>query len=303
MTTSTAGKLRQPRAADVAVLILLGTLWGSTFLAIKLAVFDTGPVLLVFLRVVAAFIALAAYMMVKGATLPTERRDWYILFLMSILNSVVPLVLINWANLHITSGVAALIMGIGPLFTLFVTHITTSDDRFSMNKLAGMVIGLGGLAVIVGSEAMAGFTASLLGDAAMFGAISCYVIATSFVRKIRTTRKEGIATINMAMAAVMLLPVVLIIDTPPLASLSLTVWLSILYLGVIVTGAGYLLRYHLVLSVGQNYMAMASYVMPVVGVLLGALFLGEPLSPKIIIALVLVLAGFAVARSGSRSSE
>jgi drug/metabolite transporter (DMT)-like permease len=215
---------------------------------------------------------------------------------MSILNTVVPFFLINWANLHIDSGVAALIMGIGPLLTLFVTHLTTHDDRFTLNKLLGILTGLTGLVIIIGTEALSGFSQSLLGDLAMLGTIFCYVASTSLVRKLRETPKEAIATVNMGLSAIALTPVVFLFETPSLENLSVTGALAILYLGACVTGIGYLMRYHLVLTVGQNYMAMGSYVMPVVGVTMGAVFLGEPLSVKILLALALVLAGFAVAR-------
>jgi len=278
------------------IVILLGALWGSAFLAVKLAIFETGPPLLAFLRVITALVPLALYMVWRGVPLPSGRHDWLLIVIMSLLNSVIPFMLINWAHLHIPSSVAALIMGVGPLLTLFVTHVSTSDDRFSLNKLFGMLIGMSGLVVIIGGEALQGLSVSLLGNLAMLGTITCYVVATSFVRKIRTTAKEGIATLNMAISAAILLPVVLWSETPPIGELSATAVAAILYLGALVTGIGYLLRYHVVLTVGQSYMSMASYVMPIVGVVLGAVFLSEPLSASVVLALGLVLFGFTVAR-------
>jgi drug/metabolite transporter (DMT)-like permease len=288
--------LRKPKLQDMALVFLLGSLWGSSFLAIKLSVFEVGPLLLGYLRVFCALVPLAAYMAWRGVRLPVNRHDWKLLCVMSILNTVVPFFLINWANLHIDSGVAALIMGIGPLLTLFVTHLTTHDDRFTLNKLLGILTGLTGLVIIIGTEALSGFSQSLLGDLAMLGTIFCYVVSTSLVRKLRETPKEAIATVNMGLSAIALTPVVFLFETPSLENLSVTGALAILYLGACVTGIGYLMRYHLVLTVGQNYMAMGSYVMPVVGVGMGAVFLGEPVSVKILLALALVLAGFAVAR-------
>ena len=299
MTIAVAnGQIRKPTLSDALLLVLMGFVWGSAFLAIKIAVFETGPVLLVFLRILTALAPLWIYMAWRGASFPDNRYDWVLLVAMSLLNTVIPFFLLSWAGLHISSGVMALIMGLGPLLSLVVSHVSTHDDRFSMSKLLGMLIGLAGLALIIGGDALGGVTANLLGDLAVVVAITCYAVASAMVRKVRSTSKEAMATVNMIVSAAVLAPIVLLVETPALGSLSTGAVISILYLGVVTTGIGYLLRFHLVLTVGQTYMSMASYIMPVVGVGLGTVFLAEPLSANIVAALALVLASFAVARVG-----
>ena len=299
MTIAVAnGQIRKPTLSDALLLVLMGFVWGSAFLAIKIAVFETGPVLLVFLRILTALAPLWIYMVWRGASFPDNRYDWVLLVAMSLLNTVIPFFLLSWAGLHISSGVMALIMGLGPLLSLVVSHVSTHDDRFSMSKLLGMLIGLAGLALIIGGDALGGVTANLLGDLAVVVAITCYAVASAMVRKVRSTSKEAMATVNMIVSAAVLAPIVLLVETPALGSLSTGAVISILYLGVVTTGIGYLLRFHLVLTVGQTYMSMASYIMPVVGVGLGTVFLAEPLSANIVAALALVLASFAVARVG-----
>lgn len=292
------GQIRKPTLGDALLLLLLGFVWGSAFLPIKIAVFETGTVLLVFLRILTALVPLWIYMVWRGAAFPDNRYDWVLLVVMSLLNTVIPFFLLSWAGLHISSGVMALIMGLGPLLSLVVSHISTHDDRFSITKLMGMLIGFAGLVLIIGGDAVEGVTADLLGDLAVVGAITCYAVASAMVRKVRTTSKEAMATVNMMVSAAVLAPIVFLTETPDIASLSAGTVIAILYLGVVTTGIGYLLRFHLVLTVGQTYMSMASYIMPIVGVGLGTIFLDEPLSADIIAALCLVLAGFAVARLG-----
>ena len=299
MTIAVAnGQIRKPTLSDALLLVLMGFVWGSAFLAIKIAVFETGPVLLVFLRILTALVPLWIYMVWRGASFPDNRYDWVLLAIMSLLNTVIPFFLLSWAGLHISSGVMALIMGLGPLLSLVVSHISTHDDRFSMSKLLGMLIGLAGLVLIIGGDALSGVTANLLGDLAVVVAITCYAVASAMVRKVRSTSKEAMATVNMIVSAAVLAPIVFLVETPALGSLNTGAVISILYLGVVTTGIGYLLRFHLVLTVGQTYMSMASYIMPVVGVGLGTVFLAEPLSANIVAALCLVLASFAVARVG-----
>jgi len=299
MTLAVAnGQIRKPTLGDAFLLVLMGFVWGSAFLPIKVAVFETGTVLLVFLRILTALVPLWIYMVWRGASFPDNRFDWLLLIAMSLLNTVIPFFLLSWAGLHISSGVMALIMGLGPLLSLMVSHVSTHDDRFSMSKLAGMLIGFAGLVLIIGGDALGGVTANLLGDLAVVGTITCYAVASAMVRKVRNTAKEAMATVNMIVSAAVLAPIVFLIETPDITSLSAGAVISILYLGVVTTGIGYLLRFHLVLTVGQTYMSMASYIMPIVGVGLGTIFLNEPLSADIVVALCLILAGFAVARLG-----
>ena len=290
------GQLRQPTFADMILLVLIGCVWGSSFLPIKVAVFETGPTLLVFLRVIAALVPLCLYMAWRRIPYPNTRFDWGVIFIMSLLNTIIPFFFLSWAGLHVDSGVMALIMGIGPLLALFVSHYTTHDDKLTGRKFAGMLIGLCGLLVIVGQDALAGVTENLLGDLAVLAAIICYVLSTALVRKIRSTAKEAMATGNMLISAVILAPIIVVMENPPISGLSLDSLLAIAYLGIVTTGVGYVLRFHMVITVGQSYTSMASYIMPVVGVILGVLFLGEPLTISLVVALALVLAGFAAAR-------
>ena len=297
MTDITAnGQLRQPTLSDFMLLVLIGSVWGSSFLPIKVAVYETGPMLLVFLRVVAALVPLCLYMAWRRIPYPNTRFDWGVIFIMSLLNTVVPFFLLSWAGLHVDSGVMALIMGLGPLLALFVSHYTTHDDKLSGRKFAGMLIGLCGLVVIVGQDAIAGVTEDLLGDLAVLAAIICYVLSTALVRKVRSTAKEAMATGNMIISAVILAPIMLMMEHPPITNLSLDSILAIAYLGIVTTGVGYVLRFHMVMTVGQSFTSMASYIMPIVGVFLGVLFLGEPLTISLVAALALVLLGFAAAR-------
>lgn len=300
MTDTTARReLRKPNWGDAALLLLIGSVWGSSFLPLKVAIYETGPVMLVFLRSLAALPPLFMFMLWRGASLPGNRFDISVIFVMSLLNSVIPFLLLSWAGYHVSSGVMALIMGTGPLVTLLVTHFSTHDDRLNGWKLLGVLIGMAGLVVIIGPDAVGGLTQNLLGDLAVFGAITCYVCATAMVRKVRSTRIEGIAAANMLVSVLVLLPFVLLMPHPAVSAYSLTTVYAILYLGMVTTGVGYVLRYTMVVTVGQSFTSLASYIMPIVGVLLGVVFLDEHLSANIVLALGLVLAGFAIARRGA----
>lgn len=287
--------LRHPTLFDLLKIVLLGAIWGSAFLAIKLSVHETGPLWLVMIRVGVALLPIALFAWWRKDTLPPTLHDWAVIIAMSLLNTVGPFFLISWAELHIPAGVTSLIMGVGPLATMVAAHFTTPDDRFTGGKIIGMVLGFAGLALVVAPELSQGIGFDALAYAAVWTGMLCYVAAGTLIRFVRHTSVPMMTAVNMAVAVVALTPLLLLAHDP-LPQLSGTAMLAALYLGLVCTGFAYLLRANITLTVGQSYMSMASYFMPVSGVLLAWAVLGEPITWHILAALACVIAGFLVSR-------
>lgn len=277
---------------------LLGAIWGSAFLAIKLAVHETGPLWLVMIRVAIAFLPIALFAWWRGDGLPPTRHDWLVIAAMSLLNTVGPFYLISWAELHIPAGVTSLIMGVGPLATMVAAHFTTPDDRFTGAKIAGMVLGFAGLAIVVAPELSQGVGFDALAYAAVWAGMLCYVAAGTLIRFVRRTSVPMMTAVNMAVGVISLVPL-LLASGQGLPAMSGTATLAALYLGLVCTGLAYLLRANITLTVGQSYMSMASYFMPVTGVLLAWAVLGEPITWHIAAALACVIGGFLLSRRKS----
>ena len=290
--------LRHPTIADLLKIVLLGTIWGSAFLAIKLSVHETGPLWLVMIRVVVAFLPIALFAWWRKDPLPPTMHDWLVIVAMSLLNTVGPFFLISWAELHIPAGVTSLIMGVGPLATMVAAHFTTPDDRFTGGKIAGMFLGFAGLAFVVGPELTQGVGFDALAYAAVWTGMLCYVAAGTLIRFVRHTSVPMMTAVNMAVGIIALTPLVLL-ARDPLPHLSGTATLAALYLGLVCTGLAYLLRANITVTVGQSFMSMASYFMPVSGVLLAWAVLGEPITWHILAALACVIGGFLVSRRRS----
>ena len=288
-------QLRHPGLFDLFKIALLGAIWGSAFLAIKLSVHETGPLWLVMIRVAIAFLPIALFALWRGDRLPPDRREWLIIIAMSLLNTVGPFFLISWAELHIPAGVTSLIMGVGPLVTMVAAHFTTPDDRFTGAKTAGMLLGFAGLALVVGPEFAQGIGFDALAYAAVWAGMLCYVVAGTLIRFVRRTSVPMMTAVNMGVAVAALAPIMLLHGTG-LPAMSPVAAFAALYLGLVCTGLAYLLRAHITVTVGQTYMSMASYFMPVSGVLLAWAVLGEPLTWHIAAALACVLAGFLISR-------
>lgn len=294
-------QLRHPGLFDLFKIALLGAIWGSAFLAIKLSVHETGPLWLVMIRVAIAFLPIALFALWRGDRLPPDRREWLVIIAMSLLNTVGPFFLISWAELHIPAGVTSLIMGVGPLATMVAAHFTTPDDRFTGGKIVGMFLGFAGLTLVVGPELSQGIGFDALAYAAVWTGMLCYVAAGTLIRFVRRTSVPMMTAVNMAVGILVLTPLVLLAHDP-FPHMSGTAAIAALYLGLVCTGFAYLLRANITLTVGQSFMSMASYFMPVSGVLLAWAVLGEPITWHILAALACVIGGFLVSRRRSATA-
>lgn len=247
------------------------------------------------IRVAVAFLPIALFAWWRKDPLPPSLHDWLVIIAMSLLNTVGPFFLISWAELHIPAGITSLIMGVGPLATMVAAHFTTPDDRFTGGKITGMVLGFAGLAFVVGPELSQGIGFDALAYAAVWTGMLCYVAAGTLIRFVRRTSVPMMTAVNMGVGVLALLPLVLA-ARDPFPQMTGTAMLAALYLGLVCTGLAYLLRANITVTVGQSFMSMASYFMPVSGVLLAWAVLGEPITWHILAALACVIAGFLVSR-------
>ncbi|PLX36857.1 MAG: EamA/RhaT family transporter [Hyphomicrobiales bacterium] len=291
--------IRKPTALDIAYLIAITAIWASVFPAIKVAVPSLGPVWIATIRVFLGFLVLLPWTLWRGIILPEGAGQWGLVVLLALLNAVVPFFFISYAGLHISAGMIALLMGTGPFFALVLSHFTTDDERLNWLKLASVAFGFTGVAIIVGPSAFGEGHGSLLGHAAVLAGSLCYVISGVLIRRIRGIPPTRLSTLVLALSSLILLPIAFTLGQPDWGSVPNSAMQAVIYLGILPTGLGYLARYHLVRTVGYSFFALGLNLIPVFGVALGALLLGEAITVKVIAALVLVLTGLLFARMGA----
>lgn len=291
-----ADSIRKPTPIDVGHVILLGIFWGSAFPAIKVLVGTYSPMHVVMIRVFLGAAILLCWLVFRRIPLPRDPAIWSMLALMGALNSVLPFYLISWGEQYVDAGAASLLMGSGPLLALLISHATTHDDRLSAPKLIGVSLGFTGVLTVIGPTAAQGMGSAVLGQLAIFSANVCYVVAGAMIRRIGNIPLEAMAAGNMLCAAILFLPAVWIIGPPDFGPMTGSVLIAALWLGAVPTGIAYLMRFYLVKNIGQSFMSLAAYLIPVSGVAISSLMLREPLSWQIVTALFLIVSGFAVAR-------
>jgi len=279
------------------LLFVLSVLWGGSFFFVGVAVKALPPFTLVVLRVGLA--ALALHLVVRGAGLrmPTDGRTWAVFFGMGLLNNLIPFTLIVWGQSHIASGLASILNASTPLFTLVVAHLLTRDERLSGAKLAGVLVGFVGVAVIIGVDSLTGVGDDNLAQLAILGAALSYAFAGVFGRRFARMGVAPLvtATGQVSASTLMLLPLALLVDHPwSLTMPSVHVWAAVLGLALVSTALAYLIFFRILAVAGATNVMLVTLLIPVSAILLGALFLGERLATQDFAGMILIGAGLLV---------
>jgi len=284
-------------ALEWALLLILSILWGGSFFFVGVAVKVLPPFTLVVLRVGLAALALQLVLRARGLGMPRDGGSWGAFFGMGLLNNMIPFSLIVWGQSQIASGLASILNATTPLFTLVVAHLLTRDERLSGGKLTGILLGLAGVAVIIGPESLQGLGGDLLPQLAVLGAALSYACAGVFGRRFA---RMGIAPLQTAAgqvsaSTILLLPLALLVDKPwQLAVPGLSVWGAVLGLALVSTALAYIIYFRLLASAGATNLLLVTFLIPVSAILLGTAFLGERLASGDFVGMALIGLGLLV---------
>ncbi|HET7011870.1 MAG TPA: EamA family transporter [Anaerolineales bacterium] len=272
---------------------LLGLVWGSSFLWIKVAVAEVGPFTLVAWRLLFGLAALAAVVAVRRPAMPRDRRTLAALALLGITNTAVPFALISWGEQSIDSAVASILNGTVPLFTMVIAHLALHDDRMTLPRVVGLVTGFIGVVVLMSRDiGPQGIAHGVLGQAAVLAAAVFYAGSSVFARRnLRQVSPVVQAFLPLITADAFVWTGALMTESSNLVPQTGTTWVALAWLGVLGSCVAYLLYFGLLQSVGPTRATLVTYVFPVVGVALGVIFLGERLDLNLALGAALVVAG------------
>jgi drug/metabolite transporter (DMT)-like permease len=270
----------------------LSLIWGSSFLWIKIAVQEVGPMTLVAFRLLFGLLALLIAARVTRQRLQVSRRDLPFYAIVAVLNTALPFTLISWGETRIDSGIAAILNGTMPLFVLVLAHFWLQDERITWMRLAGLLAGFGGVGLIVGLGAAGVFEGNRLGQLAVLGGAMSYALANTYSRRyLRNRQPLAQATMTVLVADILLWASAAAFERPlTLPQLPIS-WVAMLWLGLLGTGIAYLLYFYLINTWGSTRSSLVTYAMPVIGVALGVSFLAEPLDARMMLGTLLVVAG------------
>ena len=279
---------------DWGLLVLLSLLWGGSFLCVGIAVQELPVLTIIALRVSLAALVLWGIALFCGHQLPRGRKTWQAFLALGLLNNVIPFGLIVLGQQTIGAGLAAILNATTPLWTVLVAALFLADERFSKQKLFGVLLGLVGVIVMVGPDSLAGISRNLGAQLAVLGATLSYAFASVFGRRFAAAKISPLHTAlgQVTASSFILMPLALMIDTPWASALpSQATIFAILGLAVLSTAGGYLLFFNILERAGATNVSLVTLLIPPSAIAMGMLFLEETLQGIHFIGLALIILG------------
>jgi drug/metabolite transporter (DMT)-like permease len=286
----------QMNGRDWAILGFLALIWGGAFFFIGVAVRHVPPLTYVWLRLSIAAVAMWLFLKFRGQSLGLPKSAWASMLVLAFLNNALPFTLFGWGQTHIASGLASILNATTPIWGVVVAHFLTHDERMTPRKIAGVLLGFGGVATMIGPALLSNIGSSGLAEIACVTASLSYALAAVWARRFR---KQGISPLSvttgqLTAGAVTMLPLAMLVDEPwTRAFPPLTAIGAITALALLCTAFGYVLYFRLIETSGATNALLVTLLVPPVAILLGALFLNETLAPQDFIGLGLIALGLA----------
>jgi drug/metabolite transporter (DMT)-like permease len=288
------------RAREWLLLVSLSILWGGSFFFAKVALGELRPLTVVFIRVALAALALNVVAVVAGQGLWQRGVPWPAFLVMGAINNALPFSLIFWGQTHITSGLASILNATTPLFTVVVAHFLTTDERLTGRRIAGVLAGLAGVAILVGPASVGG---SVWGQLACLGAALSYAFAGIYGRRFKSL---GVAPLQAAAgqltaSATLILPIMLLLD-PVWVSPSPVTWSALAGLALLSTALGYVIYFRILAVAGATNLLLVTFLLPATAILLGATVLGEQIKGRHLLGMAVISVGLATAAKWRRGT-
>lgn len=277
------------------LIFCLSIIWGSSFLFARIAVLEIPPLSLVFARVALAAFVLNLFLTLGQNRIAPKRNMWRDFAIMGLLNNIVPFGLIFYGQLEIGAGLAAIVNAMTPIWTILFANICTSDEKLTGNRITGMALAFSGVAILIGSSALAGLERSTLGQVAVLGATISYGLAGVFGRRFADVPPIHSARGQLTMSSVMVLPLVLVLDQPWQLNLPSTaaIW-SVVALAIMCTALAYLLFFEILARAGAVNVSLVTFLVPPSAIVLGIIVLGESLELRHFLGMAMIMTGLIV---------
>ena len=275
---------------ELALLLVLATLWASSYSFIKIAVASIPPLSLMAARTLIAGAILLAVLHARGLRLPRDAGTWRQFAVQACLNSVVPFTLIAWGQQTVDASLATILNSTSPIFTFLLTALVTRHEPLTGRKLFGVAAGVLGISLIVGLQALHGLGREVWAQLALVLAAVFYAGAAIFGKSFKGLDPMLPAAGSLLFGAAFLIPASLLVDRPWTLAPTFESMLAVLALSVFSTALAFVIYFRLVQTLGSVGTTSQAYVRVPIGVAIGVLFLGETLNPTAVAGLFCVVA-------------
>ena len=294
--------MREANNFDLALLILLAMIWGSSFSNIKIATYSYEPITLALVRVIFACVPLMILCKLKKIKLEAFGKNWKSYALIGLCNIAIPFVLIAIGTGKINSYLAAILMSTTPLSGSILAHFFLKDEKFTLPKFLGVLIGFSGIIllffdkIIINNDNYVYALITILGS-------TFYCIGGLLTLRLKNKKNENVTTSTTLWSVIFLFPFSLIIETPWNLNPSLGSTLSLLYLGVVATGLAWLIRFRILTVNGLVFQTQVAYLIPIFGIFFGYYFMDEIITWRVLLSLVIILLGIYIFKKNNKGIQ
>jgi len=277
------------------VFVLLGLIWSTSFLWIKIGVREVSPIVLVAFRMLFGAVTAILIAAVQGVKWPRDWKTWGIFAILGPTSLAIPIFLISWGERTIDSAVASILNATVPLFTILIAHFWLSDDEMTLQKTLGLLVGFGGVVLLLSKDLSASAHSSVSGQGAVILAAIFYagsaVLARKATQHIGRLARGAAPLITATLFMWLIVPFTerpFLVPTLPLT------WVAALWLGILGSGLAMLMFYYLLHEIGPTRATLVTYLFPLGGVIFGVIFLHEALSWQLAAGTALIILSLAV---------
>lgn len=288
----------RPTRTDWIVLLVLGLMWGTSYAFIKLGVETLPTFTLIAVRLAIGFALLATVVFVARESLPRNPRIYAHLLVMAVINIVIPFTLITHAQQSVDSSIAAILNGAVPLIVIVLAALVFHDEPITLSRAVGVIVGYVGVVVLVLPGLASASSSALDGELALLGSTVAYAIGAVYSRRnIRGLRPMIPALFQVSFALVIVTVLAFTFEEPLAVAWNPDAFVAVAWLGVLGSGVAYLLQFRLLSRIGATGTSQLAYILPVVGIVTGALMFGEQVDARVVAGTALIIGGIALVNS------
>ena len=288
--------MKEAKAADIFLLLLLGAIWGSSFFNIKIATYSYEPYTLALIRVILATATMLAVSFIYKIKIYAFSRNWRIYALVGVCNITIPFSLIAIGTNKIDSYLAAMLMSTTPITGSILAHFFTKEEKITFLKSLGIILGFTGILLLFFDKLIINEKNYLFVLIILLGSTFYSISGILILKKLKKSGNINVTTSTLIWSVLTLLPLSFIFENPLKSTPTFESTLSLIYLGVVATGFAWWLRFKILSKNGIVFQTQVAYLIPVFGVIFGRLFLDEQITWKVLVSLIIIMSGIYIVK-------
>ena len=292
--------MKEAKATDIFLLLLLGAIWGSSFFNIKIATYSYEPYTLALIRVVLATIPMLAVSSFYKIKIQAFSKNWKVYALVGLCNLTIPFSLIAIGTNKIDSYLAAMLMSTTPITGSILAHFFIKDEKITFLKSLGIILGFSGILLLFFDNLIVNESNYLFVLLIILGSFFYSISGILILKKLKKSGNVNVTTSTLIWSVITLLPLSFMLEEPLKSTPTLESTLSLIYLGVVATGFAWWLRFKILAKNGIVFQTQVAYLIPIFGVIFGAIILDEQITWKVLASLIIIMSGIYIVKKNNK---